>query len=263
MSPDERYPQVGAYQDPLISGTNIKTVNGDSILGSGDLVVTGSGAAWGDVTGTLANQTDLQGALDAKLATNGNGGSLTGLTKTQVGLANVDNTADTAKPVSTAQQTALDAKQATLVSATNIKTINSASVLGSGDLVVSGATPTSTSGVGNSPNASGTQQITHGLGRTPVKIRIYGLGNKPSGSSATNGCESFGMWCASGQTNINRVQGASAGQSSSTAFAIKVGSGATAFCSGVIQNVGATTFDIEWTESGTSDTTPVYLWEAE
>jgi hypothetical protein len=35
------------------------------------------------------------------------------LTKTDVGLANVDNTADTAKPVSTAQQTALDAKAPT------------------------------------------------------------------------------------------------------------------------------------------------------
>ena len=34
-------------------------------------------------------------------------------------------------------QTALDAKQATLVSATNIKTINGSTVLGSGDLVVS------------------------------------------------------------------------------------------------------------------------------
>ena len=38
-------------------------------------------------------------------------------------------------------QTALDAKQATLVSATNIKTINGSSVLGSGDLTVSGALP--------------------------------------------------------------------------------------------------------------------------
>ncbi len=36
-------------------------------------------------------------------------------------------------------QAALDAKQATLVSATNIKTINGSSVLGSGDLVVSGS----------------------------------------------------------------------------------------------------------------------------
>ncbi len=36
-------------------------------------------------------------------------------------------------------QTALNAKQATLISATNIKTINGSSVLGSGDLVVSGS----------------------------------------------------------------------------------------------------------------------------
>jgi len=40
-------------------------------------------------------------------------------------------------PISTATQSALDAKQATLVSATNIKTINGVSVLGTGDLVVS------------------------------------------------------------------------------------------------------------------------------
>lgn len=55
----------------------------------------GSGATWGDITGTLSEQGDLQ--------------------------------------------TALDAKQDDLVSGTNIKTINGNSVLGSGDLVVGGA----------------------------------------------------------------------------------------------------------------------------
>ena len=54
----------------------------------------GSGAAWGDITGTLSTQTDLQSELDDK--------------------------------------------QDTLVSATNIKTINGSSVLGSGDLAVGG-----------------------------------------------------------------------------------------------------------------------------
>lgn len=38
-------------------------------------------------------------------------------------------------------QTSLDAKQATLVSGTNIKTINGSSVLGSGDLTVTGSAP--------------------------------------------------------------------------------------------------------------------------
>lgn len=58
------------------------------------------------------------------------------LTKSDIGLGNVDNTSDTNKPISTATQTALDAKQATLVSGTNIKTINSVSLLGSGDIAL-------------------------------------------------------------------------------------------------------------------------------
>jgi trimeric autotransporter adhesin len=58
------------------------------------------------------------------------------LDKTAVGLGNVDNTSDANKPISTATQTALDAKQDTLVSGTNIKTINGQSVVGSGNLTV-------------------------------------------------------------------------------------------------------------------------------
>jgi hypothetical protein len=58
-------------------------------------------------------------------------------TKFQIGLGNADNTSDANKPISTATQTALNAKQDTLVSGTNIKTINGTSVLGSGDIVTS------------------------------------------------------------------------------------------------------------------------------
>lgn len=92
----------------------------------------GGAAAWGDITGTLSNQADVQTALNAKaasahthpqadvttlvadlalkapLASPAFTGTPTGLTKTHVGLSNVDNTTDAAKPVSTAQQTALD-----------------------------------------------------------------------------------------------------------------------------------------------------------
>jgi len=60
--------------------------------------------------------------------------------KTALSLNNVDNTTDANKPVSTATQTALNAKQDTLVSATNIKTINSTSILGSGNILVAPAT---------------------------------------------------------------------------------------------------------------------------
>ena len=83
--------------------------------------------------------TATQTALNGKLSTNGNGSSLTGLTKTQVGLGNVDNTSDLNKPISTATQSALDTKQATLISGTTIKTVNGSSLLGSGDLVVTGS----------------------------------------------------------------------------------------------------------------------------
>jgi hypothetical protein len=55
--------------------------------------------------------------------------------------------------LSSADWTTFNAKQAALVSGTNIKTINGASVLGSGDLVVGGST---TLAVGTTPITSGT-----------------------------------------------------------------------------------------------------------
>jgi hypothetical protein len=61
------------------------------------------------------------------------------LDKAAVGLSNVDNTSDADKPVSTAQATAIALKQDTLVSGTNIKTINGNSLLGSGNLAISAA----------------------------------------------------------------------------------------------------------------------------
>jgi hypothetical protein len=76
--------------------------------------------------------TDVCGAVDSVA---GKTGVIT-LTKSDVGLNNVDNTSDTNKPISTATQTALDTKQSRLISGTNIKTINGRSVLGSGDIVI-------------------------------------------------------------------------------------------------------------------------------
>jgi hypothetical protein len=59
--------------------------------------------------------------------------------KTALSLNNVDNTSDANKPVSSATQSALDGKQSTLVSGTNIKTINNESLLGSGNITISGS----------------------------------------------------------------------------------------------------------------------------
>lgn len=52
-------------QDKLESGVNIKTINGESLLGSGDIPLAGA-TEWGDITGDLEDQTDLATALAAK-----------------------------------------------------------------------------------------------------------------------------------------------------------------------------------------------------
>lgn len=120
----------------------------------------GGGGTWGSITGTLSAQTDLQTALNGKQPIDGDltaiaaispsnddiiqrkAGAWTNRTPTQVktdlilvkgdvGLGNVDNTADTAKPVSTAQQTALNAKANT--SHTHAASDVSAAAFGSGD----------------------------------------------------------------------------------------------------------------------------------
>lgn len=72
-------------------------------------------------------------ALGAVQSVAGKVGAVT-LVKGDVGLANVDNTTDLNKPVSTATQTALNAKQATLVSGSNIKTVNGTSIVGGGNI---------------------------------------------------------------------------------------------------------------------------------
>lgn len=68
--------------------------------------------SWGLITGNITNQTDLKNALDAKapLASPTFTGTVSGITKSMVGLGNVDNTTDLLKPISTATQSALDLK---------------------------------------------------------------------------------------------------------------------------------------------------------
>ena len=48
---------IGSFQDPLVSGTNIKTINGQSILGSGDITISEGGN--GTITEVKANGTSI------------------------------------------------------------------------------------------------------------------------------------------------------------------------------------------------------------
>lgn len=68
-------------QDTLVSGTNIKTVNGKSLLGGGNIPIAAE-ATWGNITGDITEQGDLLSALAAKqnTLTAGDGVSLVGNT---------------------------------------------------------------------------------------------------------------------------------------------------------------------------------------
>jgi hypothetical protein len=98
------------------------------------------------------------------------------LTKTDIGLSNVDNTSDANKPISSATQSALNGKQDTLVSGTNIKTVNSNTLLGSGDVVID----KSSVGLGNVANVDTTNasNITSGtLGDARLSSNVTTQGN--------------------------------------------------------------------------------------
>jgi hypothetical protein len=111
-------------RDLLLTGLSTAT---NAIISATDSVLVAFGKLQAQIT---ANLSTLSGHIS-------NTSNPHSVTKSQVGLGNVDNTSDANKPISTATQTALNAKQDTLVSGTNIKTINGTSVLGSGDIVTS------------------------------------------------------------------------------------------------------------------------------
>jgi hypothetical protein len=164
-------------QATLISGSNIKTINSTTILGGGDLqVAPASGIdATAIATGVVSNTefetlngvtSSIQVQLDAKQATITGGASTIASTDLGASRALVSNalgkvaaatTTSTelgyVNGVTSAIQTQLDAKQATLISATNIKTINGASLLGSGD-IIAGGTPSGVAGAIQFTNGS-------------------------------------------------------------------------------------------------------------
>ncbi|MFS0718872.1 hypothetical protein, partial [Arthrobacter phoenicis] len=82
----------------------------NSAAGASAIVMDGAGNIDLQTTGALTqNGAPISGGSGAVSSVAGKTGAVT-LVKADVGLSNVDNTADTAKPISTATQTALDAK---------------------------------------------------------------------------------------------------------------------------------------------------------
>ena len=105
---------LSSKQDTLVSGTNIKTINGDSILGNGNLVIQSGTSNWDNIQGK---------PQFAEVATSGDYNDLIH-----------KPTIPDVSGLATKQEIA--GKQDTLVSGTNIKTINGNSVLGAGDITI-------------------------------------------------------------------------------------------------------------------------------
>lgn len=149
-------------QDLLVSGTNIKTINNQSILGEGNIEITG-----GDVDLTnYYTKTEADGKFSTKDE----------LTAVETVANNADTKADAAISRIESVETAMGNKQDTLVSGTNIKTINSQSILGSGDLAISGVSdeqaqeiakiPTLETEIAQKANASDVPTVQNGLNGT-------------------------------------------------------------------------------------------------
>ena len=91
--------ELATKQDSLISGHNIKTINGQDLLGPGGIEISGGGTVDSELNETSENP------VQNKVIT-----------------------------------TALNGKQDSLVSGTNIKTINGNSILGEGNIEITGGT---------------------------------------------------------------------------------------------------------------------------
>ena len=178
----------------LISGLQTEITNDNKL--SADLVddstttnkfVT-NGAATSITTNNLANAraviSDANGKIAASTTTSTEIGYLSGTTSKI--------------------QTQLDGKQATLVSGTNIKTINSGSLLGSGDIevLVNEATPASSLGVGyTTVNTTYTDSINIGNGAQVGANNALALG----AFASAEGQDSIAIYSSTGTSHRART----------------------------------------------------------
>ena len=130
---------LGSTGSTAAAGNHTHSISGITATGtaSATTYLRGDGSwstpATGGGTVTAANITDAT-TIGRSVLTSTDAAAV----RTAIALGNVNNTSDANKPISSATQTALDAKQASLVSGTNIKTVNGQTILGTGNITVSG-----------------------------------------------------------------------------------------------------------------------------
>ena len=161
---------LAGKQDTLVSGTNIKTINSQSLLGSGNIVIEGGGGG-GSIDSIVMNG-------DAVTVTGGVADLGTVITQHQ----DISGKADKVSSPTNGNFAGLDANgnltdsghkhsdyQAALVSGTNIKTVNSTSLLGSGNISV-GTYSKPSDGIPKTDLASAVQTS---LGKADTALQSY------------------------------------------------------------------------------------------
>lgn len=111
VSSNGTFDALATKQATLVSGTNIKTINGTSVLGSGDITISGGTLDTVPTNGST-NGVESNGVFDADAAIissltshTSNTSNPHSVTKAQVGLSNVDNTSDATKDAAVATLT--------------------------------------------------------------------------------------------------------------------------------------------------------------
>ena len=148
---------VATKQDTLVSGQNIKTINGESVLGAGNIAIQGGTSNWDDITGkpefaevaTSGDYNDLSNkptipdvsnlATKAEIADmeTRTHAAATYATKAEIpSLEGYLTETEASETYATKEQ--VSGKQDTLVSGTNIKTVNGQSLLGNGNIDITG-----------------------------------------------------------------------------------------------------------------------------
>lgn len=190
---------TGSYDDltnkptiPTVPVTDV-TVGGSSVVSSGTAVIpaipaaveanptvpSGTtptslsglkiGSGYYDIDAGGGTVTDV--TVDGTSVVNASGvAAITTSTVSEISIDSAPTASSTNLVTSGGVKTALDAKQATLVSGTNIKTINNESILGSGNITISG-------GVTDVRLSDGTSVVSSGIANLPI----------PSVSSTDNG----------------------------------------------------------------------------
>ncbi len=141
-------PTLNSKQATLVSGTNIKTINGNSLLGSGNITISGGSGGTGGGDAYLANTQTFTGVntFTQNVNLNASMSSTTDPALTfnigQNGIARIrvspEGNPEQSTTTFSLQPTYLGGEE-TLLHTGNVKTINNQSILGSGNINISGS----------------------------------------------------------------------------------------------------------------------------